>query len=176
MVIFTSKHHLMTYTGCSLRIGDDTVSPADRIRILGVHMDQHLSITDHMTAVCTACNYHLCRLSSIRHYVTTEATKSPVNALVTSRMDFCNSLLHNIPLLQRARLQWVQNDAARRITRTSKQDHIIPMLKELHWLPVESRIAFKILVMTFLMHEWFGASHLAELVQPRKRDGLLHQN
>ncbi|KAI0221073.1 hypothetical protein LSAT2_027508 [Lamellibrachia satsuma] len=133
------------YGGCSLRIGDDTVSPSDRIRSLGVHMDQHLTMTDHVTAVCAACNYHLYRLSSIRHYLTTEAAKSAVNALVTSRLDYCNSLLHNIPLSQTARLQRVQNNAARLITRTSKHDHITPALKELHWLPVESRIAFKML-------------------------------
>ncbi|KAI0214517.1 putative RNA-directed DNA polymerase from transposon BS [Lamellibrachia satsuma] len=145
MMIFTSKHHLRMYGGCSLRIGDDTVSPSDRIRSLGVHMDQHLTMTDHVTAVCAACNYHLYRLSSIRHYLTTEAAKSAVNALVTSRLDYCNSLLHNIPLSQTARLQRVQNNAARLITRTSKHDHITPALKELHWLPVESRIAFKML-------------------------------
>ena len=115
------------------RTGDDTVSASDRIRNLGVHMDQHLSMTDHVTAVCAACNYHLYSLSSIRHYLTTEAAKSAVNALVTSRLDYyCNSLLHNIPLSQTARLQRVQNNAARLITRTSKHDHITPVLKELH--------------------------------------------
>ena len=67
MMIFTSKHHLKTYGCCSLTTGDDTVSPSDRIRNLGVHMDQHLSMTDHVTVVCAACNYHLHRLSPIRH-------------------------------------------------------------------------------------------------------------
>ena len=52
MMIFTPKHHLKTFRGCSLAIGDDTVSPSDRIRNLGVHMDQHLWMTDHVTAVC----------------------------------------------------------------------------------------------------------------------------
>ena len=163
MMIFTSKHHLRMFGGCSLTIGDDTVSPSDRIRNLGVHMDQHLTMTDHVTAVCAACNYHLYRLSSIRHYLTTEAAKSAVNALVTSRLDYCNSLLHNIPLSQTARLQRVQNNAARLITRTSKH-------KELHWLPVESRIAFKMLVMTYKCINGLAPSYLAELVQPRKRE------
>ena len=118
-----------------MTIGDDTVSPSHRIRNLGVHMDQHLMVTDHVTAVCAACNYHLCRLSSIRHYLATEAAKSAVKAPVTSRLDYCNSLLHNIPLSQTARLQRVQNNAARLITRTSKHDPITPVtpvLKELH--------------------------------------------
>jgi len=94
-------------------------------------MDQHLSMTDHVTAVCAACNYHLYRLSSMRHYLTTEAAKSAVNALNTSLLDYCNSLLHSIPLSHTAWLQRVQNNAARRITRTNKHDHIAPMLEEL---------------------------------------------
>ena len=173
MMIFTSKHHLKTYGGCSLTTGDDTVSPSDRIRNLRVHMNQHLSMTDHVTAVCAACNYQLYRLSSIRRYLTNEAVKTAVNALFTSRLDYCNSLLHNIPLSQTTRLQ---NNAARLITRTSKHDHIIPVLKELHWLPVESRIAFKMLVMTLKCMNGLAPSYLVELVHSRTRDGRLRQN
>ena len=139
-------------------------------------MNQHMSMTDHVTAVCAACNYHLNTLSSLRHYLTTEAAKTAVNALVTSRLDYCNSLLHNIPLSQTARLQRVQNNAARLITCNSKHDHITPVLKELHWLPVESRIAFKMLVMTFKCMNDLAPSYLVEFVQPRTRDGHLRQN
>ncbi|KAK2173820.1 hypothetical protein NP493_848g03068 [Ridgeia piscesae] len=64
---------------------------------------------------------------------------SAVNALVTSRLDNCNSLLHNITLSETARWQRVENNVARLITNTSKHDHVRPVLKELHWLPVESR-------------------------------------
>ena len=119
MLKLNDEKHLKVYGGCFLTISDDTVSPSHRIRNMGVHMDQHLTTTDHVTAVCAACNYHLYRLSSIWHYLTTEAAKSAVNALVTSRLDNCNALLHNIPLSQRARLQRVQNNAARLITRTT---------------------------------------------------------
>ena len=100
MIIFISKHHLKLYGVCCMTIGADIISPVDCVRNLGVHMDQHLTMTHHVTAVCAACNYHLYRLSSIRHYLTTEATKSAVNALVTSRLDYCNSLLANFPASQ----------------------------------------------------------------------------
>ena len=73
-----------------MAIGDDLISPVDRVRNLGVHMEQHLMMTRHVTAACAACNYHLYRLSLIRHYLTTETTKSAVNAFVTSRLDYCN--------------------------------------------------------------------------------------
>ena len=96
MIIFISKHHLKLYGVCCMTIGADIISPVDCVRNLGVDMDQHLTMTHHVTAVCAACNYYLYRLSSIRHYLTTEATKSAVNALVTSRLDYCNSLLVNL--------------------------------------------------------------------------------
>ena len=57
-----------------MTIGADIISPVDCVRNLGVHMDQHLTTTHHVTAVYAACNYYLYRLSSIRHYLTTEAT------------------------------------------------------------------------------------------------------
>ena len=114
MIIFISIHHLKLYGVCSMTIRADIISP---VRNLGVHMDQHLTMTHHVTAVCAACNYHLYRLSSIHHYLTTEATKSAVNALVTYRLDYCNSLLVNLPASQILRLQRVQNNAARLIMR-----------------------------------------------------------
>ena len=58
-----------------MTIGDDTLSPVDRVRNVGVHMDQYLTLVHHVTAVCAACNYSLYRLSSIRYYLTTDATK-----------------------------------------------------------------------------------------------------
>ena len=79
-----------------MTIGTDIISPVDCVRNLGVHMDQHLTMTHHVTAVRAACNNHLYRLSSIHHYLTTEATKSAVNALATSHLDYCNSLLVNL--------------------------------------------------------------------------------
>ena len=96
-------------------------------------------------------NYHLYRLSSIRHYFTTEATTSAINALLTSRLDYCNSLLVNLPASQIFRLQRIRNYTARLITRTSRHDHITPVLMGLHWLPVASRIHFKVLVLASMV-------------------------
>ena len=64
---------------------------------------------------------------------------------MTSRLDFCNSLLVNHSASQILRLQRVQNNASRLITRTSRHDHIIPVLRGLHWLLVASQIHFKVL-------------------------------
>ena len=77
-----------------------------------------------------------------------------VNSLVISRLDYCNSLLYDIPKYQRDKLQRIQNTAARMITGARSSDHITPLLKSLHWLPVEARIHFKIFLITYKILKW----------------------
>jgi len=72
-----------------------------------------------------------------------------VDALVTSRIDYCNSLLYGLPQTQLSKLQRVQNIAARLICNISRFGHISPVLFELHWLPVHYKIIFKVLVITY---------------------------
>ena len=67
--------------------------------------------------------------------LTSEAVKSMVNAFVSNRLDYCNSLLYGITDTQLQRLQSVQNAAARLVTGTRRSEHITPVLRSLHWLP-----------------------------------------
>ena len=118
--------------------------------------------------------------------LTTESTKLAVHTLVTSRLDYCNSLMAGINRGLLKRLQNVQPTAARLITRKRKYDPISDDLIELHWLPVEQRIDFKILVLTYkaihhqspyynssMLQLWTDSRHLCstsfapQLVQPR---------
>ena len=112
-------------------------------------MDSKLDMTQHVNALCQSSYLQLRQIGRIRKYITTDATKTLVNALVTSKTDYCNSLLHGIPKCTLQKLQRVQHAAARIITKTSRFDHISPVLKELHWLPVHRRIEFKILSLTY---------------------------
>ena len=85
----------------------------------------------------------------IRKYLTRSSTEKIVHALISSRLDFCNSILYNLPQTEVYRLQKLQNTAARIVTLTRKINHITPVLKSLHWLPVEYRSKFKILLLVF---------------------------
>ena len=104
-------------------------------------------------------------LSSIRDSLTDEATIQLVHAFVSSRIDYCNSLLYGIPEYAIKKLQRVQNLAARVVTRSSKYSSITPTLKKLHWLPVKYRIIFKVVLLTFKALHGLAPNYLRTLLQ-----------
>ena len=67
------------------------------------------------------------------------------NALVSSRLDYCNALFRSLSARDLQRLQCVQNSLARIVSRSSRFSHITPVLRSLHWLPIKHRIRFKTL-------------------------------
>ena len=71
------------------------------------------------------------------------------NALVNSHVDYCNSLFRSLLSRNATRLQYVQNALAQFVTSSSKFTHIISSLMTLHWLPIQQRIIFKILVVVY---------------------------
>ena len=143
------------------------------VRNLCVLLDSFMNMEKHINLSTRSAYMHLRHIGSIRGYLTPEATKSLVYGLVTSRLDYCNSLLAGIPKTQIAKLQRVQNTAARIITRSPRCDHIRPVLRELHWLPVSSRIEFKILMITFKALLDLAPSYIKYLLIPYKASRTL---
>jgi len=109
------------------------VAVQDTARDLGVVFDIQLSLLAHVTAVCQSGYYQL--QQAIRS-LSDDASKTLVQAFVSSRLDYCNSLICGISEGLMNRLQSVQNAAAHRVTGTRCSDHISPVLHQLHWLPV----------------------------------------
>ena len=132
-----------------LRVGDSIVDSSPAARNLGVTIDESLSFERHITEVVRSCRYFIHELWQIRPYLTLESAKTIVHATIISRLDYCNSLYMNMPLSQTNRLQKVMNEAARLITRTPRNEHITPAMKDLHWLPIKERIQFKVLTIVY---------------------------
>ena len=103
----------------------------------------------HVTAVCKSSFFHLRNIFKIRKFLSYDTCKTLIHAFVTARIDYCNSLLYGQPKCILKRLQSVLNSAARLIHLTSRYEHVTPLLIQLHWLPVEQRITFKIAVIIF---------------------------
>jgi hypothetical protein len=163
VLTLTSKHK-PPYKPVALQIGEATVESKPKVRDLGVILDKHMTMEDHIGSVCRSAYAQLSTVSRIRRYLTLEAAKSLVHALVTSRIDYCNSLLYGLPKVLVNKLQHVQHVSARVITKTPRHQHITPVLKELHWLPMERRIEFKILMHTFRSIHRDAPSYLQDLV------------
>ena len=131
-----------------INISNTEVRLSNQITSLGVIMDSALTFNAHITALCKACNFHLRSLRHIRRSLTDDIAVMIAVALVQSRLDYCNSLLFNISTYNLNKLQRVQNLAAR----VSINDWHSPtqqILSKLHWLPILSRIKFKICTITY---------------------------
>ena len=83
-----------------------------------------------------------------------QAAETLIYSLVTSEVDYCNSLPYGVPNQLIQKLQTVQNSEARLLTYTNTLEHIKRLLKHLHWLLVEFRIQYKILLINFEMLKW----------------------
>ena len=100
-----------------------------------------------------------------------------VHAFVSSRSDFCNSLLFGLPKQSLKKLQHVQNVAARIVTLTPKSEHITPVLNNLHWLPIEERVIFKMLLMAFKCLMGLAPTYLSDMIKryvPRRNLGSMN--
>ena len=110
-------------------------------------------------------HFQLRRIMQIREYLDKPATEKLIHAFVTSNIDYCNSLLYGTSNDVVAKLQNLQNTAGRVICDARKYDHITPLLKDLHWLPVRHRISYKIAFLTYKCLNGLAPGYLTSLVQ-----------
>ena len=160
----TSRHRSCSPIS-NIALDNISISSVPRARNLGVTFDAHLSMNDHINNVCRAASFALHKIGSIRHYLDQKSAEKLIHSLVMCRIDSCNSLLYGLPDLQISKLQRIQNTAARLVTRSRTHDHITPILQNLHWLPIRSRIAFKILVLTYHCLHGTAPAYLQDLIQ-----------
>ena len=147
-----------------VNIAGQRVRLATSVRNLGVLFDSALTMESQVASVAKTCYYQIRNIGQIRSCITSDACKILVHALVTSRLDYCNALLHGLPQTMLKRLQRVQNCAARLICRRKKHDHVTPLLKELHWLPIHVRPTYRLLTIAYSVMHGLAPEYLAELL------------
>ena len=134
----------------SVALGSSTLACQSTVNNLGVTIDCQLTMKDHVRRTCTACFYQLRQLRVVRRSLSSDACASLVHAFISSRLDYCNSLLAGITDTLIRQLQSVLRVAARLVTRKRKYDPISEIIRDkLHWLPVQQRIDFKLGVLVY---------------------------
>jgi len=120
----------------------------DHVRLLGVTVAADLSLDKHVSSVCKTCFIWLRQLRRVSRSLDTKSLKTLVHAFVTSRVDYCNSVLASLPKTLTDELQQVLNTAARLISGTGKYDRGLSWLlhDELHWLDIPQRVQYKLAV------------------------------
>jgi hypothetical protein len=151
----------------SLSFRGNDLTPSSHVRNLGITFDSNLSFTNHITNVCRSSFHQIRQLRQVRSSLDRNSTIILANALVSSKLDYCNSLLYSLPTSTIKRLQRVQNSLARVVEPTIRySDHITPTLRRLHWLPIQQRITFKIATLTFKTLQHKQPAYLSDLLHP----------
>ena len=152
----------------TIQIGAASVRASSQVRNLGAQFDAHLSMSPQVSSVVKSVYFQISRLAKVRRYLTDATCARIINALITTRLDFQNSLLLGLPDCEISRLQRAQNSAARLLTGTRRREHITPILKTLHWLPVRQRIDYKILLTVHnVLHRETSPGYLQEFLRLR---------
>ncbi len=133
----------------TIQLGSSTITPSASVRNLGVIFDGQLTFKEHIAKTARSCRFALHNIRKIRPFLTEHAAQLLVQALVISRLDYCNALLAGLPSNTIKPLQMIQNAAARLVFNEPKRAHVTPLFVSLHWLPVAARIQFKTLMLAY---------------------------
>ncbi len=148
----------------SIVIGGTEIQSSSSAKNLGVVIDSTLQMKEHIRKVCKSASYGVYKIGKLRKYLDQNSTERLVHALISSRLDCNNCLLYGLPSSDIAPLQRIQNAAARLVSLIRRQDHISPVLRKLHWLPVRHRILFKLLLLTYKAKHGLAPTYITELI------------
>lgn len=163
-IIFGTNTNLKKIKTVSVRVGDEDIVAVDKVRNIGAYFDAEMKMEVQVKNTCKGAWLNLYNIGKIRQYLTFDQAKTIIHAYVTSKLDANNALLSGTTSELKSKLQLVQNAAAKLITKNKKQDHATPLLYNLHWLPIEDRIIFKILLLAYKSLNDMGPVYLKDLL------------
>ena len=145
-IVFRSPQLRCDLSGLSANVGVSQITQSLKVRDLGVTFN----FDDHITAICRSTYFHFRNIGKIRNILSYNACSTIIHALISCRLDYCNSLLYNIPTHKTDRLQRLQNQCARILTKSPCREHITPFKKSLYWLKFRIVLYFGLAVFTLI--------------------------
>ena len=170
VIIFAPKNLADQIVIDQIKLSDGSIIPVSTmVNNLGVKLDSMLTFTPQINSICSSSYRLLRNLASVRKFLCVKDLRLLVQSIIISRIDNCNSLLYGVLVLSLKKLQKVQNACARLIYGIRKRDHVSPILRELHWLPVKQRIIFKILLFVFKYYHSTAPVYIAQCLYKSDR-------
>jgi len=163
-LLFRKRSARLTDGPTSIRVGDTDICFSSSARNLGFTITSDMTLDKHISNICRSAYFELRKISTIRHTLSVQTTNTLVCAFVLSKLDYCNSLLSGCPLYLIQKLQKLQNSAARLVLKARKSDHATPLLRTLHWLPIKSRIDYKLSTLCFNFFSGSSPAYFSELL------------
>ena len=154
--------------GSGICIAGSQIAYSVYLKSLGVTLDKDLSFDRHVGNIVKASNFSIRALRHIRPMLDRNVANTVACSIVCTRLDYCNSLLFGISVKNIQRLQRVQNTLARVVAGTRRYDHIKPVLRELHWLPVAQCVQYKVALITHKVLSTGQPRYLNSLVSEYK--------
>ena len=149
-------------------VGTSVIQASDKVQLLGVGISADLTFDRHVTKIAGQCFYQLRQLRSVRQSLDTDSIKTLIRAFVSSRVDYCCSLLAGSPRSVTDKLQRVLNAAARVVTNTGKFEKGLTQTlhRDLHWLDMPERIQFRVATIVYRCLHGMAPPYLTELLAP----------
>ena len=159
-----TKTYLVISFAISKHLESLSLKTRDQVRNLGVLIDSDLTFSSHIKSITKTAFYQLKNISRVKGFMSQTDQEKLIHAFISSRLDYCNGLLTGLPQKSIKQLQLIQNAAAQVLTRTKRSEHITPVLKSLHWLPVSYRIDFKILLLVYKSLNGLGPEYMNDIL------------
>ena len=129
-IVFRSSQLRCDLSGLSVNVGESQITPSLKVRDLGVTFDLVLNFDNHITAICRNTYFHIRNIGKTRNLLSYNTCSTIIHALISCRFDYCSSQLHNVPTNNTDRLQRLQNQCARIMTKSPRREHITPVIKK----------------------------------------------
>ena len=152
-ILFGTTQRLKSVSDKCITVANTAIRLSDKVKILGVTLDSNLTMGPHTKALSKSCFYHIRSFRQIRSSLDNATAASVASAFVSSHLDQMNSVLYGTgtALKHTGRLQRVQHALARVMVNQHSRTPFSSneLLKQLHWLPLEWCIQFKLATLTF---------------------------
>jgi len=144
-VVFRTASRLRNAdTAGGVKVAGTSLQFSDTVKLLGVVLNQALSMDRHVSSIVSFCNFHIRALRHICPRLTLDAAKCVAVSIVGARLDYCNSLLCSTSQRNLNCLQCVENSLACVVTQVPRRSSATELRRQMHWLPICQRVNFKL--------------------------------